>query len=385
MLSLLIFVQCEENEDTGVDKQIDTVLPSNFKVDIPDALSNTTQLKSASLKSTTGNDTIKGQDVYKHMNHFIHIGETAADVVNEIIQGIVKYDLGEDMEVTYTSNEDSREKRLVVEENVSFEDNKWEHQLTIYDVESEGNEDEGKAMQVFWNSDPINGIALIKPYNLDRDNNAAAGDAMYRINYSEKGENGYNREMMVYIESFPHKDADDVYHMTNFKLFAGKKDDYIDVIGTSIHPDAYLFIVDQTGLAWTFIGSSDREADKGVAQVSLPPHKLDEPNRATLLETYSMYNVMYSQAEEIIMNKLVEEYGQAWVDRASEKDWFQDTLQNYIEPYMSEVKSPGYFHNGEFKAAGTAPSDDYNPLVGRLDALDPYNPKTVNSLSLSFK
>jgi hypothetical protein len=85
------------------------------------------------------------------------------------------------------------------------------------------------------------------------------------------------------------------------------------------------------------------------------------------------------------MNKLVEEYGQAWVDRASEKDWFQDTLQNYIEPYMSEVKSPGYFHNGEFKAAGTAPSDDYNPLVGRLDALDPYNPKTVNSLSLSFK
>lgn len=35
MLSLLIFVQCEENEDAGVDKQIDTVLPSNFKVDIP--------------------------------------------------------------------------------------------------------------------------------------------------------------------------------------------------------------------------------------------------------------------------------------------------------------------------------------------------------------
>jgi len=191
--------------------------------------------------------------------------------------------------------------------------------------------------------------------------------------------------MMVYIDSFPHTDADDIYHMTNFKLFAGKKDDYIDVVGTSIHPDAYLFIVDQTGLAWTFIGSSDKAEDMGVAQVSLPPHTLDESNRATLLETYSMYNVMYDQAEEIIMNKLVEEHGQAWVDMVSDKDWFQDTLQNYIEPYMSEVKSPGYFHNGEFKAAGTAPSDDYGPLVGRLDVLDPYNPKSVHSLAVNFK
>ena len=265
ILALFFFVQCEENEDTGVDKQLDTVLPSNFKVDIPDALSNTAELKSASLKSTTGNDTIKGQDVYKHMNHFIHIGETAAEVVNEIIQGIVKYDLDENREVTYTSNDDGRKKRLVVKENVTFEDNQWKHQLTIFDVESESDEDDGKAMQVFWNSDPIKGIALIKPYNLDRENSAAAGDALYRIDYSEKGENGYDREMMVYIDSFPHKDAIDVYHMTNFKLFAGKKDD------------------------------------------------------------------------------------------------------------------------GGFEAAGTAPSDNYDPLAGRMDALDPYNPKAVQSLSLSFK
>lgn len=151
---------------------------------------------------------------------------------------------------------------------------------------------------------------------------------MYRIDYSEAVNNGYDREMTVYIDSFPGGNSNDPYQMTNLKLFAGRKGDHIDVIGTSIHPDAYLFIVDQTGLAWTFIGSSDREAEMGVAQVSLPPHSLDESNRDTLLEKYSMYQVMYNQAEEIIMNLLGEKHGQNWVDQVSNEEWFQDALQN---------------------------------------------------------
>ena len=54
-------------------------------------------------------------------------------------------------------------KNLVVVEAPEFEGRTWEYGLTITDAESEGNEDGGKAMQIFWNSDPRKGLPLSSP------------------------------------------------------------------------------------------------------------------------------------------------------------------------------------------------------------------------------
>lgn len=377
MFVLLCLIGCDEDSKDD-ESNLDTILPSSFKVDIPDALSNNVQLKSAS------SDTLQGSDVYRNMNGFIYVGESAAEIVSEIMAAIKKYELGSSMEITYISEDDNREKRLVVVENASYQNESWEHQLTIADVESEGNDDEGKAMQVFWNSSPVQGIAVMKPYNLDRESNANEQETMYRIDYTEVADDNYDRQMTVYIEGFPGQRSD-VYHMTNMKLFAGRKGEYIDVVGTSIHPNAFIFLIDQRGFAWTFIGSSDRNEELGVAQVALPPHTLDESDKDTLMEKYSMYNVMYSQAEQIVKAWLTLEYGPLWLDKVNDKQWFKDTLNKHLDPYLADVKSPGYFNDGGYVSAGTAPSDDFLTISERFDVLSPYNPKVVNDLSIEFK
>ncbi|NJK86559.1 MAG: hypothetical protein HC906_11910, partial [Bacteroidales bacterium] len=61
---------------------------------------------------------------------------------------------------------------------LNFRGENWEYQLTITDAESENNEDKGIGMQVFWRKNPIEGIALFKPYNIDRKKNPVENDAV---------------------------------------------------------------------------------------------------------------------------------------------------------------------------------------------------------------
>ena len=85
-----------------------------------------------------------------------------------MLKAIRLYQINEPMEVTFESDDDGRVKHLVVVEDSDYDERSWEFQLTITDVDSEGNEDGGKALQLFWDRDPIRGIALLKPSNIDR-------------------------------------------------------------------------------------------------------------------------------------------------------------------------------------------------------------------------
>jgi hypothetical protein len=368
ILLAFMFQSCEKL-DTNEIKKSSGILPERFKVDIPTSLSNNLTA-GGNLKSTasTNADTLKGNQIYANLNTFIFVGEASADVVMHIIAAIALYDIDKPMKLTFESNDDHRAKNLVVEENAFYSNRTWEYVLTISDAESENEADSGKALQVFWNTSPIDGIAILKPYNCDRIKNSNAKDATYKVEYSETGTDQYDRFMIVEIANLPLPNAKlEPFAMKSLKMFVGRSGNYVDVYGNSDHPNAKFF-TDKTGFSWSFVASGKDNEDIAVAEVGLPPFNLDENDRNVLLKDYSVKNVLTTE-----INK-----------------WFVQTIgfrpdSADLAGYLKNADAPGFFADHGFIQGGIAPTSAYNPLVDRIQNLSPYNPKTVNDLEIQFK
>ncbi len=368
VLALIVAVILSSCELDGLDQHEDnSILPERFMVDIPQSLSNN-QPRSGFHKSASSADTLNGNEIYKHLNTFIAIGEGAALITQSVIWHIALYKIDQVVELTYVSEDDNRTKHLVVESNVNFDNKEWEYQLTITDLESEGNEDGGIGMQVFWNKNPIEGIALIKPRNLNLKDNSSESEAMFSIEYSEKGMGEYETYMIVGIADLPlPAPIFAPYAMNSLKMFVGKKGDIIDVYGSSNHPNAHFF-TDKSGFNWSFVASGNEEKDIAVAEVALPPSDLDENDRNILLKDYSIKNVLTAEIN----------------------DWFFNTFgihpdSSDVADYLTNTEAPGYFESVGFIQGGIAPSDEYKVYEERLEALSPYNPITISNLDINFK
>ena len=357
----IVMQSCQEDPEPIVSS--DSILPSKFSVDIPNSISN----NDAKHLKGTKEDSLSGNEVYEHLNTFIYIGEAAAEIVEEIMIAIRVNEINRPMSFSY-KGDDNRTKNLTVVENSFFDGVTWSYQLTITDAESESNSDGGNAMQIFWNNYPVQGIAILKPYNIDRINDSEAGDAVYRIDYSEAGEHGYDASMIVSIAGLELADPEvDPYSINSLKMFVGKKDDIIDVYGNSNHPNA-LFFTDETGFNWAFVASGKESIDIGVAEIGLPPHTLDETSRVVLLEDYSIKNVFSDQIT----------------------DWFLETWgiapdQASLSTYLRNADAPGYFDSEGFVQGGVSPGVEYDELVSSIQSLVPYNPKSVNDMTIVFK
>ncbi|MCF6243152.1 MAG: hypothetical protein L3J74_17665 [Bacteroidales bacterium] len=192
------FTSCEGDNAKPEDQNI---VPETLTVDIPSSLSS-----ASTVKSTNG-DIPEGNELYEHMRTFIHAGDEAAQIVEAIITTIRTYNLSAEMSFSYQSDDDGRSKNVVITANQEFEGTTWDWQMNITDADSEGNDDGGMAMQIFWNTGTVKGISIIKPYNLDRNTEQMFTRAMFRIDYSEAGENGYEQEMTVYISDITLPDA----------------------------------------------------------------------------------------------------------------------------------------------------------------------------------
>ena len=361
---VVLLTSCEGNETPT--PQGESILPENFSVDIPDAISNENVVVNGRYRSArTAADTLRGNDIYEHLGSFIHIGEAAAEIVEDIILGIRIYNINRPMVLSFEGDDDGRTKNLVVEADPEFDGESWDFMLTITDADSEGNDDGGKALQVFWNhtTDPIKGIAILKPYNINRQDDADAGDATFRIDYSEAGEHGYDAHMIVSIAELPTPDPlDEPWAMDGLKMFAGRNGDVVDVYGNSNHPNA-IFFAGNAGFNWAFVASGNDADDIGVAEVGLPPSNLDDPTRNVLLEFYSIKNVFTREINDV----------------------WPGLDQSIIDAYLFNTAAPGYFDSDGFIAGGTSPGEDWDVLAERLQDLSPYNPKEISSLSLSFK
>lgn len=367
LITLIVFVITSCELDPIENNTGESILPERFKVDIPGSLSKNDQKSSFHKSLKADNDTLDGNEIYEHLGNFIAIGEAGADIVQSIIWSISVHKVDRVIELTYISDEDNRTKSLVVDSNVVFQSRTWEYQLTITDVLNEGNADGGIGMQVFWNKSPIEGIALIKPSNMNIRDNENVG-AMFSIEYSEKGMGEYESYMIIGIADLPLPNATLFpYAMNSLKMFVGKKGDIVDVYGNSNHPNAKFF-TDKTGFNWAFVASGSENEDIGVAEVSLPQSTLNTTDRNIILKDYSVKNVLTNEIN----------------------DWFLTTYgvrpnADDLSGLLTNADAPGYFNNGGFIQGGTAPNDNYSTIEGRLELLSPYNPSTVTNLEISFK
>ncbi len=356
-----IFVQsCKKDKEQSPDST-ESILPKSFKVDVPEAISSANSQKS--MLATNG-DTLQGNDIYQNLRTFINVGETASDIVNSIMTTISVYNINHAMTLSYQSNEDGRVKNLDVVESASFDGQNWQYQMTIVDANSATNNDGGVALQIFWNVNPVKGIAIIKPYNLNRTESINYPDAIYRIDYSEAGELGYDKHMIVEITGIPLEDPSvDPYSISKLKMFAGKTGDIVDVYGNSVHPNATFIDTTEKGFDWAFVASANQSLDIGVAEVGLPDDDLSSTDRNTLLVTNSIKNVFTNQINIAYPNI--------------------DTLS--INNYLYNTEAPGYFNSNGFVQGGTAPNTDYTTLANNITNLTPYNPVDIKNLTISFK
>lgn len=362
MAMMFLVTSCDENPEVTTQQDL---LPENLRVKIPSSITHATNAEGGRMSGRTNDDTLQGNDIYEHLGNFIAIGDAAAEIVEEIVIGLHKYKIDRILSLSYTSDDDNRVKNLLVESNVEFEGRLWEYQLTVTDAESEGNPDGGKAMQVFWNKErPIMGISILKPYNIDRDNNSEMGDGIIRIDYTEVSTKGYDAEMEVFISNLPiPSPLEEPYAMSTLHMFAGKKGDVVDVYGNSNHPNAILF-AGNTGFNWAFVASGSDPREIGVAEVGLPPSDLDESDRNVLLKDYSIKNVFTNEINTV------------WpgLDPA------------LLDMYLQNTAAPGYFNNkAGFLSGGVSPGPEWDELASRLENLSPYNPLETSNLMVTFK
>jgi len=356
LLVMFVFTSCEKDNEFDED-----ALPAKFKVDIPDAVSHSSNKKSAKV------DQLGGDEVYEHMRMFIAVGEGAADIVQSLIYAIRKYDLNQAQNFSYVSDEDGRTKNVNVTENSTFNGQTWKYQLTLTDALEEGGDHDGIGLQIFWNNNPIKGVALLYPYNVNRKDSPDYWEkGMFQIEYSEAQEYGYEKSMIVSIAEIPVPGYDE-YEMRSMKMFVGKNGDIVDVYGNSAHPNATLFN-SGTGFDWAFVASSNEIEQLAVAEVGLPPYDLDESSREVILEDYSIYNVLASLIE----------------------DWYYEQHGTQIDSltlasYLENAEAPGYFNQDGFIQSGQAPIEDYKPLEQNIESLSPYNPLSIAELKLEFK
>ena len=356
-----IFTSCNPDEIEPID---DNIMPENFKVDIPESLmSNGTK----SLKSKKSDD-LQGNDIYEHLTTFIHVGDEASEIVSDIIKAIRMYNLNQPMSFSFESEEDERAKNVIIVEKSTFEGKEWQYQMTITDADSEGNEDGGIGIQIFWDKNPVNGIAILKPYNINRNEIPYFSEAMFRIDYSETGASSYEQEMIVYISglktNIPHMDQ---YAMETLKMKVGKNGNTIEVYGNSNHPNAVLFSSD-AGFNWAFVAAGSNVSEIGVAEVALPPSNLNSTDRQVILKDYSIKNVF---TEEV-------------------NSWYMEIFgflpdEQQLAVYLQNAEAPGYFNNNGFVQGGTSPGSEYDVFEAAINNLTPYNPSEVSSLTIAFK
>ena len=364
VMTLLIAISltsCDENPESVSQNQI---LPESFGVDIPPSINSATINTGGRIDGKIEAE-LQGDDIYRHLRLFIHVGAKSRELIEEIMTAIREFNIQGVQTVTYQSDDDGRSKLLEVFKDVEYEGTVWEYQLTVTDLDAQGEADGGVAMQVFWSNNPTVGIAILKPYNLNRADRENQFDAMYRIDYNSAGNDIYDATMEVSISGLRTDRAqDDQYAMRNLRMFVGRIGDEVDVYGNSNHPRARLFSDSETpGFNWAFVASGNRSKDIGVAEVGLPPSATDSNDRDVLLGDYSVKNVFTTR----ILNA------------------FPNISQTDLDAFLVNTNPPGYFDENGFLSAGASPGADWDGLAVRIESLTPYNPYETTNLVLSFK
>ena len=350
VLVIANFSSCKKEEEEPKTN----IVPSSFVVDVPSAINS----PNATGSKATESDTLNGNVIYGNLRTFIHVGCAAANVVNTIIYSIYVHNINQAMTFDYVSNTDQRTKHVEVIEGASLNGMYYSFKMTITDAGA-------KAVQVFWNTNPVKGVAILSPYDINRTLSNVFASTRYMVEYSE-AENAYEKQMVVSIANYPTSIQGTTNAINNLKMFAGKNGNLITLWGNSNHPAATIIDPSQVGKDYAFIAHADAALNTGCAQVAITP--TDVNSTSNIFSTYSVYNVLNSAINTV----------------------YPGIPQNQINSYLSNTSAPAYFVAPQgFVSCGTnvpaSPSGAFPASFVNLSGLTPYIPNDVKNLSISFQ
>ena len=199
LVLVIWLVGCNTSDPVDTpDPVITEILPENFRVEIPNALSKMSVVAGGRVRQDSS--TLRGEDIYQSLRGFIWVGESSANLIEELFEGILT--AGIDTVVTFSllSEDDDRHKDFVLNQRVRREGKRYQYELNISD------EDGTKAAQIFWNLDPIEIVSILSPYNINRNEGEELADVFYRIEYTEDDKD-YDATMLVLITNIPESPA----------------------------------------------------------------------------------------------------------------------------------------------------------------------------------
>lgn len=363
LLSLIIkvtvffvfFYGCKKDDKT-TDEPKPNIVPKTFAVIIPSSVN--AAVSSKDFKSST-QDTLEGNDAYQMLRGFVAVASGAAQITNDIMTAIYAHNLSQPTSFNFTGDDDHRLKHCDVIAGAIYNNVNYQYRLTITDslnVNAVG-------IQVFWNTSPIKGIAILNPYNIDRiHHDISYANTRYMIEYSE-AETTYQKQMTVSIAGIP---LSGNWSINNMKMFVGKNNDLLTMYGNTNHPMVTIVDVNNPmDRSYSFVAHVNDLLNIAVAKVGLPPSLLAQND--SVLTEYSLYNVLHA---DIVAA-------------------FPTLPQTYIDTYLLTAKSPAYFmgNTGFIGCGTTVPS-----FAGFNDAtfldianLKPYIPNDVRTLTISFQ
>lgn len=336
------------SSDDEVKATVD--IPAQFSIDIPSSLSsNTGNLNGRA--SGDGDGIIEGDEIYESLRYFIHLGEESADILELTLKVGAILEANNVRSYTFDGDDDGREKRIDIVENVTRGGVSYEYEMIMVDTENEE-----QAVQLLWNTSPVTGVGILKPYNIDRSDLEASESAFLRIDYSEDDAN-YDATMTISISGVEPVENGDI---DNMKMFVGKKGDIIEVMGNSNHPNVVIIDQDFTGgRNYAFVGRGDESTDLGVVKLALPP---SSTATADVLEDYSVYAVLEAEINEVV-----------------------ELTESQIEAILIEAHSPAYFNSDGFITSGedNKPASFSDSFVN-LSGMNPFVPNDIKNLEVDF-
>ncbi len=346
---------CDNESD---EPQASLEIPEKFTVDIPSTLSSSAD-GSLSGKSGgplngrvagDGDGYIEGNEIYESLRYFIRIGEGSAEIIEFTLQVATALEVQNVNSLSFTSDEDGRDKRLEIIRDVNRGGVDYEYEMTMFDEE-----DNAQALQLLWNTSPIEGVGILNFYHINR-NESDNPNAFIRIDYTEDDVD-YEAAMTVSISGLLTPNNGDV---NNMKMKVGKNGDVVEIMGNSNHPD--VAIIDENNPLsrnYAFTGRGDEVSDLGVVNLALPPSTV---TTSDVLSDYSVFAVL-----------------EAEIQAAGVTD------QEIIDEILQEAHSPAYFNAAGFITSGAdnKPASFSDEFVDISD-LNPFVPADVANLSVGF-
>lgn len=347
---------CSEDEVSSEIK-----IPENFTVAIPSAISNGSTNGLSARTSGDGDGTIEGDEIYSALPYFIRLGESSAEIIEFTLLIAVVLEEANIRSYTFEDEEDGREKRIDLEENVIRGGVNYEFEMTMVDIES-GEE----ALQLLWNTaNGIEGVGILRPYNINRLENINHPDAYYQIEYSENDPN-YEATMLVSLAGVNLDedgngtiDEDEKGNIDNLKMFVGKNGDIVEVMGNSNHPELTIIDPDFTGgRNYAFVGRGNETENIGVVELALPPSSVSTDD---VLDDYSVRLVLEEEIDAVI-----------------------ELDQTTVDAILEEAGSPAYFNASGFISAGADRPDGFTTEFSNLEGMKPFVPSQIRDLEIGF-